>query len=321
MISTQLSDQIFRPLIPAACVSFRRLITTKSKLLPCPRPKSLKLKHLAQNSKWAIRLSLVDQSPPKSTFDVERFVGFSYEDLVHLFDDQGIDRTAYDERVKFGDPITKHDTITGYLLNIAFLKIVFMPKFQLHWAKQITVFACLVGPYEFTTWWTMVMKFIPLPWKPELIFTGTSVMGINPETREVLQPCGKKVCTLSSGRGISRQAARVSWFRHILGKNSKMKKIPMTTPVFTEASDAELSKVSIKICLPLDKDISSLPDPIQETISLKKVEEGIAAIVKFSGKPTEDIVREKEKALRASLIRDGLKPKEGCLLARNLKAQ
>ncbi|CAN6564216.1 unnamed protein product [Malus baccata var. baccata] len=28
----------------------------------------------------------------------------------------------------------------------------------------------------------MVMKFIPLPWKPELIFTGTSVMGINPET-------------------------------------------------------------------------------------------------------------------------------------------
>ena len=28
----------------------------------------------------------------------------------------------------------------------------------------------------------MVMKFMPLPWKPELIFTGTSVMGINPET-------------------------------------------------------------------------------------------------------------------------------------------
>jgi hypothetical protein len=26
------------------------------------------------------------------------------------------------------------------------------------------------------------MKFILLPWKPELVFTGTSVMGINPET-------------------------------------------------------------------------------------------------------------------------------------------
>lgn len=28
----------------------------------------------------------------------------------------------------------------------------------------------------------MVMKFMLLPWKPELVFTGTSVMGINPET-------------------------------------------------------------------------------------------------------------------------------------------
>lgn len=30
----------------------------------------------------------------------------------------------------------------------------------------------------------------------------------------------------------------------------------MTTPVFTEASDAEFSEVSIKVCLPLDKDLS-----------------------------------------------------------------
>lgn len=46
------------------------------------------------------------------------------------------------------------------------------------------------------------------------------------------------------------------------------------------------------------------------------MEGGIAAVLKFSGKPTEDIVREKEKELRTSLIRDGLRPKIGCLLAR-----
>ncbi|KAM0974551.1 hypothetical protein ACFX13_017994 [Malus domestica] len=375
MSSTQLSDKIFRPLIPAACVSFRQLSTTKPKLPPCPRPKSLKHKHLTQKSRWAVRLSLVDQSPPKSTFDVEQLIGFLYEDLVHLFDDRGIDRTAYDERVKFRDPITKHDTITGYLLNIAFLKIVFTPRFQLHWVKQ-------TGPYEITTRWTMVMKFIPLPWKPELIFTGTSVMGINPETGKF---CSHVVGTLLSDviltcvdldfwdsiknneyfslEGLLDVFKQLRIYKtpdletpkyeilkrtadyevrkyapylvvegpvdklsgsagfgdvtgYIFGKNSKMEKIPMTTPVFTEASDAELSKVSIKLCLPLDKDISSLPDPNQETISLKKVEGGIAAVVKFSGKPTEEIVREKEKVLRASLIRDGLKPKEGCSLAR-----
>ncbi|KAJ1416268.1 hypothetical protein SESBI_17443 [Sesbania bispinosa] len=37
------------------------------------------------------------------------------------------------------------------------------------------------GTNEITTRWTVVMRFALLPWKPELVFTGTSVMGINPE--------------------------------------------------------------------------------------------------------------------------------------------
>lgn len=50
-----------------------------------------------------------------------------------------------------------------------------------------------------------------------------------------------------------------SWFylySYIFGKNSTMEKIAMTTPVFTQAYDAELKKVSIQIVLPLDKDMS-----------------------------------------------------------------
>lgn len=27
----------------------------------------------------------------------------------------------------------------------------------------------------------MVMKFMLLPWKPELVFTGLSIMGVNPQ--------------------------------------------------------------------------------------------------------------------------------------------
>lgn len=60
----------------------------------------------------------------------------------------------------------------------------------------------------------------------------------------------------------------------------------------------------------------SLPDPEQDIIGLRKVEGGIAAVLKFSGKPTEEIVQEKAKELRSSLIKDGLKPRNGCLLAR-----
>lgn len=60
----------------------------------------------------------------------------------------------------------------------------------------------------------------------------------------------------------------------------------------------------------------SLPDPEQDIVGLRKVEGGIAAVLKFSGKPIEEIVQEKAKELRSSLIKDGLKPRNGCLLAR-----
>lgn len=61
---------------------------------------------------------------------------------------------------------------------------------------------------------------------------------------------------------------------------------------------------------------NSLPAPNEAEISLRKVEGGIAAVAKFSGEPTEDVVLEKEKLLRRNLASDGLRPKEGCLLAR-----
>ncbi|KAK4746742.1 hypothetical protein SAY87_025779 [Trapa incisa] len=312
--------------------------------------------------KWIQRASPEDQaeSSLKPTINMDRLVEFLYDDLPHLFDDQGIDRTAYDDCVKFRDPITKHDTLSGYLFNIAFLKTAFQPMFYLHSVKQ-------TGPYDITTRWTMVMKFMPLPWKPELIFTGTSVMGINPATGKfcshvdywdsiqnneyfsleglldvfkqlriyktpyletpkyqilkrtsnyevrryepfiVVETDGDK---LSGSKGFNDVAG------YIFGKNSTQEKIPMTTPVFTQALDNKLSKVAIQIVLPLEKDMNNLPDPSQERISLRKVQGGMAAVLKFSGNPSEDVVLEKEMKLRKSLESDGLRPKIGCLLAR-----
>ena len=139
MASTH-AHQNLRP-IAASGLTSHQLSTTRPVRLYFP-PRSFKSRSIAvktnQNLNWAVRLSLVDQSsPPQSTVDVERLVGFLYDDLPHLFDDQGIDRTAYDEQVKFRDPITKHDTISGYLFNISMLKMVFRPDFQLHWVKQV----------------------------------------------------------------------------------------------------------------------------------------------------------------------------------------
>ncbi|RWV90895.1 hypothetical protein GW17_00046860 [Ensete ventricosum] len=120
--------------------------------------------------------------------DQKDLVEFLYADLPHLFDEQGIDRTKYDDRVMFRDPITRHDTIDGYLFNIRLLKLLFRPDFYLHRVRQVC-FPCPseiapTGPNEITTRWTMVMRFMLLPWKPELVFTGTSVMGVNPQTQK-----------------------------------------------------------------------------------------------------------------------------------------
>ncbi|KAJ8527919.1 hypothetical protein K7X08_015370 [Anisodus acutangulus] len=358
MAISQLSDLIFRTSFHR-CTIFRQCHPTSVFLNPPKNTKNLKY---GKKFKWSIYQSLVDeQSLAKNpTVDMKKLVEFLCEDLPHLFDDQGIDRTAYDDYVKFRDPITKHDSIDGYLFNIAMLKQLFRPDFQLHWAKQ-------TGPYEITTRWTMVMKFVLLPWKPELIFTGTSVMGVNPKTNkfnshvdywdsiqnndyfslEGLVDVAKQLRiyktpdletpsyqilrrtaayevrkydpfivveteadNLAGNRGFNDVAG------YIFGKNATTEKIPMTTPVFTQAFDAEKSKVSIQIVLPSDKSLSSLPAPNKEGISLRKTEGGIAAALTFSGKPTDDIVREKEKQLRSSLIRDGLKPQSGCMLAR-----
>lgn len=60
----------------------------------------------------------------------------------------------------------------------------------------------------------------------------------------------------------------------------------------------------------------SLPSPSAEAVNLRKVEGGIAAVTKFSGKPSEEIVLNKERELRSAILKDGLRPQQGCLLGR-----
>lgn len=143
MASTHLCHRIFRP-PQAQPLCLRRLAIAHPSGISLPPPKYVgHSRRLAVGTpthlKWALRFSIVDQSSPTSTVDMNRLVNFLYDDLPHLFDDQGIDRTAYDEEVKFRDPITKHDSIGGYLFNIRLLKNLFRPLFQLHWVKQVWV--------------------------------------------------------------------------------------------------------------------------------------------------------------------------------------
>ncbi|KAK9837901.1 hypothetical protein WJX74_007465 [Apatococcus lobatus] len=164
----------------------------------------------------------VDQfqtGPASSDFMQER-MDFLKADMKHLFDDQGVDKSQYDEKVDFRDPITKYGSISGYLFNISMLKVVFAPIFELHDLRQ-------TAEHEITTRWTMTMKFtlnkyspIKKWWSPVLVFTGISIMGINPKN-------GKVNKHLDAWDAIKNQEFfSFEGFKHVLSQMLTTQKIP-----------------------------------------------------------------------------------------------
>lgn len=103
---------------------------------------------------------------------LESLAAFLSDDLEHLFDSQGIDRSKYESDVEFLDPLTRYNNIEGYLFNIQMLRYLFSPKFTLHGVE-------ISGEDELTTRWTMGMKFALLPWRPSVNFTGRSILTVN----------------------------------------------------------------------------------------------------------------------------------------------
>jgi hypothetical protein len=43
---------------------------------------------------------------------------FLRKDLEHLFDERGIDKSAYEEKVKFRDPLTRYNSVSGFAFNL-----------------------------------------------------------------------------------------------------------------------------------------------------------------------------------------------------------
>lgn len=104
---------------------------------------------------------------------------FLRTDLQRLFNSGEITTSRYSRDIRFEDPISKYDSLDGYLLNIRALRTFFHIKFDLH---TIDVSA----PEEITARWTMSMEFWLLPWKPTLLFTGRTFYTVNPDNGLVL---------------------------------------------------------------------------------------------------------------------------------------
>ncbi|GAB4818457.1 hypothetical protein N2152v2_005503 [Parachlorella kessleri] len=155
---------------------------------------------------------------------VQELTEFLKGDLPHLFDEQGIDKTKYEHKVDFKDPITKYGSIEGYLFNIQFLRRVFDPTFTLHDIRR-------TGEWEITYRWTMAMRLFSKAAEkagpPKLAFTGTSIMGINPST-------GKFDRHWDTWDAVKNQEFfSVEAFKHVLSQISDLKKVPsLETPPY-----------------------------------------------------------------------------------------
>ena len=78
-------------------------------------------------------------------------------DISAYFGRSGIlDAARYEERMAFEDPLTRYDTLSGYLFNIQMLRRVFAPTIHLHDVKR-------TGELELTTRWTMGMRLAANP--------------------------------------------------------------------------------------------------------------------------------------------------------------
>ncbi|KXZ52379.1 hypothetical protein GPECTOR_9g423 [Gonium pectorale] len=96
-----------------------------------------------------------------------------------LFEKGEITESRYSPNIVFEDPITKYDSRDGYVFNIRLLRTLFNITFDLH---SIAV----SGPDTVTASWTMEMLFWPLPWKPNLTFTGRTIYRVDPASGLIL---------------------------------------------------------------------------------------------------------------------------------------
>lgn len=56
----------------------------------------------------------------ESACKVQGRMDFLKSDMKHLFDEQGVDKSQYDDKVDFRDPITKYGSIGGESLSLLF---------------------------------------------------------------------------------------------------------------------------------------------------------------------------------------------------------
>jgi len=156
-------------------------------------------------------------------------------------------------------------------------------------ALKITIIVIFVLAVLALSGWYLVPKFLEQPSYKVMLKDGK--IEIRQYDRILLQSV--KV------RGDQYQSIRQGFrplVRFIGGKDRDGDKISMTAPVIQSAGDSEDDWV-ISFSMPSKYDMANLPAPQDSSIYTEDLEPMTAAVIKFSGKANEQILRNKIQTL------------------------
>jgi len=100
---------------------------------------------------------------------------------------------------------------------------------------------------------------------------------------------------------------------YIFARERDGEKIAMTAPVTQQrtaddAAPASSSVWRVHFIMPKDRRISDLPKPAGSDVSLRQIEPGRRAAIRFSGVATDELIARKESNLRNWLAAQGMRP-------------
>ncbi len=107
-------------------------------------------------------------------------------------------------------------------------------------------------------------------------------------------------------------------FGYISGKNRTRAKIAMTAPVTSEKKSVKIPMTApvtmsgakdafvYQFIMPADYTMETLPAPLDPNVRLRKIEQRVVAVHRYSGTWSEENYRERLKKLREALKRDGI---------------
>jgi effector-binding domain-containing protein len=94
---------------------------------------------------------------------------------------------------------------------------------------------------------------------------------------------------------------------------STSEKIPMTAPVTTERSSNNAYVTSF--VMPSSYSMETLPEPKDKSITFRQVPAHRAAVVRFSGRMTEELAGKKIEGLKQWMNKNNLEPKSNFVMA------